>query len=303
MMPFKLSLIIYLFILSFILVSNSTFAGIISIQGSPQLQFKLKGEFVTVSGDIEFVNLGNETALDVFPQLQVGSWEWIGDAYNLGPNEKHRWKIDVETSLSEWHCREKHCKNFQLPLIGSYPMEFYRHYNDMNGYPFSSMMIKNIFIGTETAQSPKLPLNGQLQITSHGNYFTANLSLESLSNKDLEAVVILKSTKAISISEGQEKVLHIDPHTKKRALTFHGKKRKALLNSLHDVFAIVSSKVKPSIQNKDNKKELRGLKIFSSQYHIVKSKKSTYYWILGILGAFIFNILIVQINNKQQNTE
>ena len=299
MMPFKLSLVIYL--LCFI-TSNSTLAGTISIQGSPKIQFELKGEIVTISGHVELVNLGDERALDVFPQLQIGSWGWTGNAYNLDPNEKHRWKINTKTPLSEWHCKEKHCKNFQLPLIGSYPMEFYRHYNDMNGYPFSSMIIESIFIGAKTAQSLKLPLQGQLQITSYGKNFTAKLSLENLSTEDLEVAVTFKSTKAISIPEGQGKVLHIDPHTKS-SLTFHGEMRKALLNSWHDIFAVVSSKAKTTLQNKDGKEELRGLKTFSSQYHIIKSKKGTYYWILGVLGALIFNILIVRINNKQHSTE
>ncbi len=276
---------------------NSTLAGTISIQGSPQVQFELKGGVVTVSGHVEFLNLGDEIALDVFPELQIGSWQWKGDGYDLDPNEKHEWRIHERSFLSKWHCTKEYCRDFQLPLIGSYPMEFYRHYHDMNGYPFSSIMVKDVFIGAEAISSPKLPLQGQLQITSHGSSFTANLSLENLSSEPLEVLVTLRSTKAISIPENQEKILDISPHAK-GVLTFHGKTRKALLNSLHDIFAITSSKIRNTIRTKDNEGELRGLKIFSGQYHVIKTKKSIYYWILAILSAFIFSIFIVQANNE-----
>ena len=291
---FLKSSLIFLFYFIFL---NSTLAGTISIQGSPQVQFELKEDVVTVSGHVELVNLGDEMALDVSPELQIGSWQWKGDGYDLDPNQKHHWEIHERAVLSKWSCAEQHCKDFQLPLMGSYPMEFYRHYHDMNGYPFSSMTVENIFIGTEALSSPKLPLQGQLQITSHGKSFTANLSLENLSNEHLGVLVTLRSTKAIFISENQEKILDISPHAKK-TLTFQGKTRKALLNSLHDIFAITSSKVNSTPQTKDNERKLRGLQVFSSQYHVIKPKKSIYYWILGILGTFIFSIFIVQVNNE-----
>ena len=252
---------------------------------------------VTVSGHVELVNKGDEIALDVFPELQIGSWQWKGDGYDLDPEEKYHWNIHEKASLSESYCIKEHCKDFQLPLMGSYPMEFYRHYHDMNGYPFSSISVKNIFIGAKATPPPKLPLQGELQITSHGNSFTANLSLENLSNEQLGVSVILRSTKAISIPENQEQILNIGPHAKK-ALTFHGETRKALLNSLHDIFAITSSKVKNTIQTNNNEKEFRALKIFSSQYYVIKTKNGIYYWILGILGAFIFSIFIVQANDE-----
>ena len=288
-----LFIIIYL---SCFFISNSIFAGTILIRGLPQVQFNMEGRTVTISGHVEFVNLGDELALDVFPEIQVGSWQWIGDTHDLDPKEKYLWRFHEETPLSKLHCREKYCKNFQLNPIGVYPIEFYRHYNDMNGYPFSSMTIKYIFIGIEKRPFT-LPLEGQLQVTSHGRDFTANLDLESLSDESLKIAVALRSTKAIAISKEQEKILDIGPHTKK-TFTFYGKTRKALLNSSHDIFAIVSSNIKPSAQTK-NKETLRGVKILSSQYSVIKSKKTIYYWILGIIGTLIFSIFIVQINNEQ----
>ena len=288
-------------ILFYLVYSNTILAGTISIQGSPQVQFELEEDMVTVSGHVEFINLGDEMALDVFPELRIGSWQWKGDGHNLNPNEKYNWRIHEEVSLSKWQCIKELCKDFSLPLMGSYPMEFYRHYHDMNGYPFSLIIVKNIFIGTEAIQLIDLHLEGQLEITSYRNSFTANFSLENLSNEQLDVLVILKSTKAIFIPENQEKLLNMSPHAKK-ALTFHGETRKALLNSVHDIFAITLSKVKATPQTgKDNEKEFRGLKIFSSQYHVIKSKRRIYYWLLGVLGALIFSIFIVQIKNEDSH--
>ena len=291
-------LFIYLIISFFFIIPDNAFSGTILIQGLPKVQFILEEQNVTISGHIEFVNLGDELALDVFPEIQIGSWQWIGKGHNLNPKQKRVWKLHEETPLSKLHCREKHCKNFQLNPIGVYPIEFYRHYNDMNGYPFSSMTIKYIFIGIEKGPFT-LPLEGQLQVTSHGRSFTANLDLGNLSDENLKVAVAFRSTKAIAISKEQEKILDIDPHTN-NIFTFYGETRKALLHSVHDIFAIVSSNIKPSTQTK-NKETFRGLKILSSQYRVIKSKKTTYYWILGIIAAFIFSIFIVQINNEPQD--
>ena len=285
-----------LVILFFFILSEGLLAGTISIQGSPQVQLELNKNLVVMSGHIEFVNLGDEKALDVFPELKIGSWQWKGDGHNLDPKQKHHWRIHKKASLSEWQCIEESCKSFQLPLTGSYPMEFYRHYHDVNGYPFSSMTVEDVFVGTEAVKLIELPLQGQLEVISHGSSFVANLSLENSSNEQLEALVTLRSTKAIAIPKNQEKILDIGPHTKK-TLTFHGETRKALLNSVHDIFAIASSKVKSVLPTeKEKKREFRGWKVFSSQYHVIKPKKRVYYWLFGVLGSLIFSIFIVQVN-------
>ena len=289
--PFTYSILL---LSCFFIISESVFAGTILIQGLPHIQFKLEEETVTISGHIEFVNLGDELALDVFPEMQIGSWQWIGEGHDLKPKEKYLWRFNEEASLSKLHCKEKHCEDFPLHPTGVYPIEFYRHYNDMNGYPFSSMTIKYIFIGIEKGAFT-LPLQSQLQITSHGRDFTAILDLENTSNENLKAAITLRSTKAIAIFEGQEKMLDIGPHTKE-TLTFYGKTRKALLNSSHDIFAIVASNIKSSTKNKGI---LRGIKILSSQYRVTKPKNTVYYWILGIIGTFILNILILQIKHEQ----
>lgn len=281
------------YFLSFVfslLSTNSLLAGTISIQGSPRVQFTLEDGIVRVSGYVEFVNLGDETAMDVFPELSIGAWRWAGLQRSLDPNERYRWEINSQASLSEWHCIEKHCRDFQLPLIGSYPMEIRRYYQDLNGYPFSLLAMKDVTIGMQSYQSPlQLPLKGQLEVTSHGETFTAKLFLENSSTEDLELVTTLKSTKEISIPPDQEGYtrLHIRPN-ERRTLHFYGENSEGLLNSVHNVFAVVSWKA-----NSTQEREFRAVKIFLGQYHIIKSRRGVYYWILGILIVFSLSIFIV----------
>ena len=277
------------FISCFFLSASSLLAGSISIQGSPQMQFTLEDGVVKVSGHVEFVNLGDETAMDVFPEVSIGAWKWTGSQHKLDPNERYRWEISSQASLFEWHCVEKYCKDFQLPLIGSYPVEIRRYYQDLNGYPFSLLAMEYVTIGQSP---PQVPLIGQLEVTSYGESFTAKLSLENSSAEDLEIITTLKSTKEISIPSDQEghKRLHIGSNERK-TLRFYGENSAGLLNSVHNIFAVVFWKT-------NSKENLRSVKVFSDQYRIIKSRRNVYYWILGILTAFFLSIIII---NRQKN--
>lgn len=266
-------------------------AGTIAIQGMPELSFTLSQQTITVEGHIEFTNLGDETAMDVFPELQVGSWKWTGKAHNLDPNETHRWPIFSTAHITDWNCREDHCKALDLPPFGTYPLIIRRYYQDLNGYPFSILNMNVIKLGIESSdlQSPlNSPITGHLNVQSHGQSFTARLLLENLSEDTIEVVPTLISSKEISvpIDQAHHKSLRISPKEKIN-LTFEGENRQGLLQSSHNVFAIINW------QSSLNGADLRHTRAFLSQYQVLKSTKRSYYWVLAIIGAFLLGITII----------
>lgn len=284
-----------------ILYHQTALSGIISIQGDPELTFHLEENNITIEGHVEFTHLGDETALDVFPEIQVGGWVWKGTAQRMQPQAKYRWDISSKTSLSDWDCVEKHCQNTNLPDLGTYPMIVRRYYQDLNGYPFSKIIVKDIQIGTNNKpQSPlQLPITGQLDVRSYGHSFSAKLSLENLSSNMLEVVPTLYAAKEIHIPSDQEdyKLVRISPN-EKITLNFQGENRGALLNSTHNIFAVVAW----SSAMTNNNQSLRQMRVFFSPYQVLKSKNLPYYWVLAIFIAFLLGIVLVRLKAFSKNT-
>ena len=187
----------FFYSLSFFICPWVLFAGSISIQVDPYLVVNLIGQRINMEGYLDLSNQGDSTALDVVPELEIGAWKWVGEAQDLQPQGSYRWTVKSRAFLSDWNCVETHCRDALLPSVGKYPLLVRRNYQDLNGYAFSTVTVQELAVGFNGPWP--LPLVGQWDVVSHGQYFTATLSLENTLSSDLEAVPMLYASNQVVI--------------------------------------------------------------------------------------------------------
>jgi len=194
-------------------------AGSITITGKPELNIQQMVDTVKLSGSIVLENKGDEAAVDVFPELQLGSWEWIGQPVTLEPGKEHSWQID-DTSLSAelLRCSPEECGDLMLPSTGALPLFTRFHYKDQQGYPFSAPQISLLRIGgisegqRKALQLPGLharlfflkedePLNGTLEVKNFSEQ-EIDFLFRIFTARELRVEAPLKSAK---IASGEKK--------------------------------------------------------------------------------------------------
>lgn len=162
-----------LYSLAFLFHTLSAPAAYITLVGEPKIEFTASNpQQVKISGTYSIANQGDESAQQVFPSIQIGSWAWAGDPRFIKANEKTEWKIQTRVPLEKFFDTGK-----KLPATGLYPAIVTRHYQDLNGYALSAMDILPAMIGRLTEEQTTLirlaEIDGKFTAQGNGQKFKA----------------------------------------------------------------------------------------------------------------------------------
>jgi hypothetical protein len=260
-------------------------AGTISIVGSPAMKFEFDGTQVSIKGEFELSNFGDETSIDVFPEIVIGKWRWAGGPQKLNPQGRHRWTFDEKVELSQMACHEGACElASDLGVNGLFPVFVWRHYKDLNGYPFTALTVEKAIAGNVPESSQYTlqagRLNMSMQIRSKGESFKAEVTVLNNSGAVVDGFLSLHTTKEVLIETKPQKISI--PSQSTVSYEFHGKNFSGLLGSVYQVFAVA--------QYKDG--DLRNTATMNAPWTIQEAE-STNVWIFLILGFLTVGIIAI----------
>lgn len=166
--------------------ADMAFASSLTIEGHPRFEVKQEGENWRISGAYEIVNNGDETARNVFPNLELGAWRWVGEPKTLAMNETAVWNLNEVLPREKLACvAGDNCAGQALPDRGLFPLLIRRHYEDTNSYQFSAAEVVDLTLGELTNEalvaSRARPIVAKLAIDDDGDDIDAKLELKNIS--------------------------------------------------------------------------------------------------------------------------
>lgn len=216
-------------------------AGTLTIVGTPILRASIDGGSIDLSGSFELRNQGNESAREVFPEVEIGSWSWVGTPEFMTQGSKKEWKFEELVSVEKLACRENVSFCTNLPARGALPVRIRRHYQDLNGYRFTSPDVLTLEIGALTSEEQKtvrIPsLDANLALGPPGQQFSGKLEISNLAEVRREVLVSAFSSRELNVEMRPEivTVLPGNPVTLPVSITnFRG-----LDGSIYAVFAVL----------------------------------------------------------------
>jgi hypothetical protein len=188
----------------FFIGAGQASASNLTIEGYPKFEVKQEGQNWRLIGTYEIVNNGDETAKNVFPNLELGSWHWVGEPKTLAMKEKAVWNLDEILPGEKLACKAGDtCAGQNLPDHGLFPLLIRRHYEDMNSYQFTAAEVLNIVIGELTGEamvsSRAKPLVAKLAFHENGNSFGAKLELKNISQVPKKVSVAYFTSREIEV--------------------------------------------------------------------------------------------------------
>ncbi len=142
----KLKAALVLLQLSFLLIfaiSASAHAGSISLQTQSTLRVTKLENSLILEVDFSIKNIGDDSALGVYPSLGKNTWQWRGKQQTINPQETKTWKLKKEISLESLKCRSE-CLDLALPVQGSIPLVSYTFYKDQGQQQYTSVQVLEI---------------------------------------------------------------------------------------------------------------------------------------------------------------
>ncbi|MCB0394324.1 MAG: hypothetical protein KDD25_07180 [Bdellovibrionales bacterium] len=274
-----------LFLYALVLIlSEPVFGKTISIVGSPSLSFQFSEGQVNVEGEFELSNFGDEAAIEVFPEIEIGKWRWAGNPVKLMPQARNRWSLAAQVDLKDFACRKDTCVDNPLPQSGLFPILVWRHYKDLNGYPFSALTVERAIIGGVPEDRQNLlyssPLKQIVKVKSNGEAFVAEVTIYNSGSTEIEGVLSLFTTREVLI-ETKPMAITLDPQSQK-TFDLEGKNISGLLGSVYQVYSV--------LEYRDG--EFRNASIGNAAWTIQEAE-TTNIWIFTILGFLIIGIIAV----------
>lgn len=266
------------------LISSFANAGTISIVGNPNLEFESGETSVEIIGEFDLSNFGNESAVEVFPEIVIGSWRWAGGPEQLVPQGKKKWKISDTVTYDQLGCNLTICKSLNLPRRGLYPIFVWRHYKDLNGYPFTALTVERAVLGQVPKSKQTLlyasGIQGKMSVFGTGEKFEAKVVIRNPGSVMRRGMVSLHTTKEIQIiDEGFPFEIKAGGESE---FLFEGKNFSGLLGSVYAIFGVVEWE----------EEGLRNTQTLSAQWTI-REAETTNLWIFVILSMAVLGLVAV----------
>jgi hypothetical protein len=218
-------------------------AGELRLTGTPVLETYNTQEGVRIRGLIELKNEGNEPAIEVQPELELGLWNWRGEPKGrLLPQETAVWEFDEPLPEYQFKCSpEEPCSKLKLPNIGLFHVLVTRHYQDENYFQFSSPGVALVGIGeydkAKLSRRASRRFSIESQVREQKQEFRAEISLTNLGAEPLEALLTYHTSEELLLPE-KSKVISLPGHeTARVAFSLHN--RSALPGSAYAVFILL----------------------------------------------------------------
>jgi hypothetical protein len=160
---------------------------------------------VRVSGTFDLVNIGDESAYRVFVALNLGTWSHLTEPVRISPSERKTFEIDESFPSNQLACQGTAadlCGGVPLPVVGVFALRVAQHYQDKNGYDFSSAAVVPVQLGSLAPQQRYVaqlpPAKVSLQIgRKDGEKYAAEVTLRNLADVEQTLVVSLISAREI----------------------------------------------------------------------------------------------------------
>jgi hypothetical protein len=110
-------------------------AGFLQMESAPDLKLETRQGKLFLVGRYAIENRGDETALQVFPEVQLDGFSWSGEPRRLEAGARSEWLLNEE--LRGLCAKGKTQCPSELPLKGQFLFKIDKHYSDLNSYPFA----------------------------------------------------------------------------------------------------------------------------------------------------------------------
>lgn len=177
------NLIISIFVFVF---SIAAWCGSISISGAPKFTIRSENQQIQFQGEYKMTNSGSETALQVYPRIQIDRLSFQGQARSLASGESSVWKFNQVIPEKDLCIKKTSLCQQALGSVGFFVVKIEHFYQDINSYPF---VIPQLIIvpseGTQQAGSPAIETQLKVQQTSENTYL-AEYEVHNKLHEDLD---------------------------------------------------------------------------------------------------------------------
>ena len=261
----------------FLFVSAAAYAGTLTIEGESKVNFTLKEDKVLIEGTYDIANHGDETAQNVFPLFELGSWKWAGEGRSIGAGKSESWTVKESIGADRLGCIVGRDCNLKPPAPkGYFAVRVLRMYEDTNGHPFSAPDVLRTYLGDidgEDRAALRVPsLVQTITCGGNGQNFDCDVLLKNTSSSPLTVTVSLQTTRELEI-EGEPQTSDIAPGAS-REISWQLKNFNGLSGSTYPVLSIAEWE----------DKGLRNSLLGSAPIAIEEISHATLYLVLGGLS-------------------
>jgi hypothetical protein len=246
---------------------------------------------VRVSGTYELVNSGDESAYRVFVALNLGAWSYLTEPVRVSPGERKTFEIDESFPSNQLACQGTAvdlCGGLALPAVGTFALRVAQHYQDKNGYDFSSAAVAPVQLGSLTpeqryvAQLP--PAKVSLQIRRRdANKYAAEVTLRNLAD--------VAQTLVVSLITARE----IPTHRRPFAITLSAASETTESIELVNQGALIGSTYHPVVIASGEMKGARYLVQASAPLAIMAEERSGPFVLLAMIAVGTLVLVILSI--------
>ena len=217
-------------------------ASVLTIEGDPQITVRASGVDWSIDGAYTLTNKGDEVGFDVYPTLELGSWQWAGEPRRLEPGAQSVWEVKGQLTGDQLSCKVKdQCAGLSLATKGVFPVVSRKYYKDQNGYQLSSAAISNVTVGDLSEDDlikTRIPsFQTKLVFKGNGQKFKGRLSVRNSSSEPLRLAVSYYSAHEIHV-QFKPQVLEVKPDSVAR-LPVAARNLTAFPGSKYVVFAVL----------------------------------------------------------------
>jgi hypothetical protein len=157
----------------FAFLIGTAHAGYLQIVGESSVRLEKLNQNLRLVGEYQIKNQGDETARNVYPEIQIDQFSWHGEPVMLDAGTTHVWKISQTIASSQ----------LVLPPLGRFALVIFHHYEDLNAYPFEIPSVQLLTVGAPmqsrepSVQLTVLPVNSGIY---SAQYSIANSSGDKL---------------------------------------------------------------------------------------------------------------------------
>jgi len=149
-------------------------AGYLQIIGTSKLTLQKTSQGLLLSGEYQIDNKGDESARNVYPEINLDQFKWRGAPTLLQSGASYNWKVFQIISKDQ----------LSLPDEGRFVVSIFNSYEDLNGYPFAIPAIELFSVNEKLEKSlPKLSL--QIDTLSSKQY-SAQVSVTNPAKEPLK---------------------------------------------------------------------------------------------------------------------
>lgn len=220
------------------LVGFQALAGYIRIIPKQDVKVTLQGDQVKIEGTYEVANDGNDSALKVFPKIEIDKWLFVGEPVDLKPQTSHQWKFSEVKNKAEVFA-----DNLDNPR-GQWAAKVERSYTDLNNYPYVVQDLFMVQIGDSftsperlAMQSPKVKSQISLENKSYGG--AGKWSVQNTSDTEVKVSLMLLVAKEFKVEGLPKDTLTLSPQEKKQG-TLRVNNETALPGSNYNVTLLLS---------------------------------------------------------------